>query len=209
MNRMLFSIIVLAATALAGCADMQPRPNSLAPGTTWVNAVRSTGSYGKENGELRTTRVAGERIWQGRKVFVYENTTTGISTFTDPDTGRWIATARGDQPLLSFEPPLGWDRPLEVGKTWSRKHKFTNHATKTSGEFVGNWKVEDYEDVTVRAGTFRAYKVVYSDNLGTESVVWWNPETDVWVKQSNRRSARHPAGPGTNDFELVSRPALP
>lgn len=199
---------LLAALALAGCAGMQPRPNSLAPGTTWVNAVTNTGSYGKQNGELRTTRVGGERMWQGRKVFVYEQT-PGVNILTDPDTGHWIAILRGDTLLQSFEPAIGWDRPLEVGKTWSRKHRSTNHVKKTTTDFVGTWKVEAYEDVTVRAGTFKAYKVLYSDTLGTEGATWWSPEIDAWVKVSNRRSAKNPAGAGTSDTELVKRPAAP
>jgi hypothetical protein len=61
----------------------------------------------------------------------------------------------------------------------------------------------------VRAGTFKAYKIVYSDNLGSEGVTWWNPEMDVWVKQTSRRSGKHRAGLGTNDIELVRRPVAP
>ena len=201
--------VAFSLVLAAGCAPMQPRPNSLALGTTWVNAVSNTGSFGNQKGELRTTRVAGERTWQGSKVFVYENPTTGMNILTDPDTGRWIAMTRGDQALQSFEPPIGWDRPLEVGKTWTTKHRSTNHANKTTTDFTGTWKVEAYEDVTVRAGTFKAFKVAYSDTLGSEGVTWWDPELDVWVKQSNRRTAKHPAGPGTNEVELVQRPSKP
>lgn len=208
MKMMQKSLMVLAALALAGCADMQPRPNSLAPGTTWVNQVRSTGSFGNVN-EQRRTRVAGERMWQGRKVFAYENVTAGVGTVTDPDTGRWIALVRGDAPVFTWDPPIGWERPLEVGKTWSRNHKVTVHANKTTIDFTGNWKVEALEDVTVPAGTFKAYKVVYSDTLGNEDVTWWCPEADVFVKVSNRRTAKHRSGPGTNDIELVQRPTAP
>jgi hypothetical protein len=61
----------------------------------------------------------------------------------------------------------------------------------------------------VRAGTFKAYKVVYSDTTGVESTTWYCTELGVTVKLAGRRSAKHPAGPGTNDIELVSRPAMP
>ncbi len=209
MNRMLFSTIVLAATALAGCADMQNRPNTAAPGTTWTVAVRNTGSFGNQNIETRT-RVAGEKIWLGRPAFVYERPGNPAGDIiSDPENGRWIALAKGDAPIVSFDPPLGWNWPLAVGETWTRKHKFTNHATKQSGEFVGTWKVESYEDVTVRAGTFRAFKVVYSDTTGNENTTWYGPELGINVKVNGRRTAKHPAGPGTNDIELVSRPSMP
>ena len=187
---------------------MQNRPNTHAQGTTWVNAVRNTGSFGNVNAE-QGTRVVGERMWQGRKAFVYENTTTGGSVVTELESGRWIAFARGDTPTQSWEPALGWDFPLEVGKSWTRKHRMTNHANKTSTEFVSNWKVEAYEDVTVRAGTFKAYKVRYTDTLGTENMTWFSPETGGVVKVSGRRSATPPAGAGTNESELAKRPAMP
>ena len=199
---------LVAALAVAGCADMQNRPNTHAQGTTWVSAVRNTGSFGNVNAE-QGTRVVGERMWQGRKAFVYENTTTGGSVVTELESGRWIAFARGDTPTVSWEPALGWDFPLEVGKSWTRKHRMTNHANKTSTDFVGNWKVDAYEDVTVRAGTFKAYKVRYSDSLGSENVTWFSPETGGFVKVSGRRGAAHPAGAGTNESELVQRPAMP
>lgn len=200
---------LLAALTLAGCADMQNRPNTLAPGTSWMVAVRNTGSYGNVNIETRT-RVGGEKMWQGRPVFVYERPGNPQGDIvSDRDNGRWIALAKGDTPILSFEPPIGWNWPLAVGETWTSKHRWTSAATKRSGDFVGTWKVESYDDVTVRAGTFKAYKVVYSDTTGVESTSWYCPELGVNVKIAGRRSAKHPAGPGTNDIELVSRPAMP
>jgi len=208
MKSMRWSLTLAAALAVAGCAEMKNRPNSHEVGTTWLTAVRNTGSFGNVNAEQRI-RVLGERTWQGRKAYVYENTSTGVSTVTEPDTGRWIAFAKGDTPLLSWEPALGWDFPLEVGKTWSSKHRVTNHGNKTTTDLVGNWKVEAYEDVTVRAGTFKAYRVRYTDSLGTDNTTWWSTDTGGFVKVSGRRSAAHPAGAGTNDTELVQRPAAP
>jgi hypothetical protein len=205
MNGLRLSLALVAA--LAGFAGAQPRPNSHAPGTTWVNQVRNTGSFGNVNEEQRV-RVAGERMWGGRKAFVWENVTTGISTLWDAETGRLIAQARGDAPIASWEPAFGWERPLEVGKSWSRTHNFTNHANMRTTEFVGNWKVEALEDVTVPAGTFKCYKIVYSDYY-FESATWWSPEFDAFVKVSGRRNARHGAGPGTIDQELVQRPKAP
>jgi hypothetical protein len=37
-----------------------------------------------------------------------------------------------------------------------------------------------------------------------ENVVWFSPELGIFVKQNLRRTAKHPAGPGTRDSELVS-----
>lgn len=200
---------LLAALALAGCAGMQNRPNSVTTGATYVNDVRNTGSYGNQNIQART-RVGGERVWQGKKVFVYERPGHPQGDiFTEPDTGRWIAFVKGDSPLISFDPALGWNWPLTVGETWTRKHRFTNHATKQTTDFTGTWKVEAYEAVTVPAGTFQAYKIFYTDTLGVEDITWWSPDVGVGVKGSTRRPAKHPAGPGTTVRELLSRPTMP
>lgn len=208
MKSIRLSACLVVALIAAGCADMQNRPNTATPGSTWLNAIRNTGSYGNQNIEFRT-RVGGEKMWQGRSAFVYERPANPQGDLvTERDTGRWIAFAKGDTPIVSFDPPLGWNWPLTVGGTWTSKHRFTNHATKQSSEFVGTWKVESYEEVTVRAGTFKDYKVVYSDTTGTENTSWSSPEVGINVKSTSRRSAKHPARPGTNDIELVSRPAM-
>jgi len=204
--RILVGIAMLAV--LAGCTVLGNRPNTHAPGTSWTIAVSNTGSFGKQNVEART-RVAGERIWQGRRAYIYERPGNPQGDIvTDAPTGRWIAFAKGDSPTFSFDPPLGWDWPLMVGEKWSRKHRFTNHATKQSGEFVGNWHVESFGPVTVRAGTFDAYKVVYSDNIGNENTTWWSPDLGLNVRTSSRRTAKHAAGVGTNDIELVAEPVM-
>ena len=66
-------------------------------------------------------------------------------------------------------------------------------------------RVEAYEDVTVPAGTFKAFKVRTTDTMGNDNVVWFSPELGIFVKQNNRRTAQHAQGPGTRDIELVSQ----
>ena len=39
------------------------------------------------------------------------------------------------------------------------------------------WKVEAYEDVTVPAGTFKAWRIVFTDNFGFKQTTWSLPET--------------------------------
>jgi hypothetical protein len=203
------SACIAVAMAAAGCADMQNRPNTAAAGSTYVSEVRNTGSFGNLNAESRT-RVGGERTWQGRKVFVYERPGNPQGDIvTELDSGRWIAFANGEVATLSWEPPFGWNFPLVVGETWTRKHRFTNHATKQTGEFVGTWKVDAYEDVTVRAGTFKAYKVLFTDTLGSENTTWFSPELGIFLKSVGLRSAKHPAGAGASNTELLSRPTMP
>jgi hypothetical protein len=57
----------------------------------------------------------------------------------------------------------------------------------------------------VPAGTFKAFKVTSSDTLGNENVVWFSPELGLFLKQTLRRTEKHPAGAGTRETELVSQ----
>jgi hypothetical protein len=51
--------------------------------------------------------------------------------------------------------------------------------------------------------------VRFTDTLGSENLTWFSPDTGGIVKVNARRSATHPAGAGTSESELVTRPAMP
>lgn len=84
-----------------------------------------------------------------------------------------------------------WDFPLTVGKTWGLSGKaFGNGFLSGVKNYSARCKVEAYEDVTVRAGTFRAFKISRSWNryeIQVEStnysdVLWFAPEVKATVK---------------------------
>jgi hypothetical protein len=97
------------------------------------------------------------------------------------------------------------ERTIEVGKTWVSLHRVENRVTGRALDFESNWKVEAYEDVTVAAGTFKAYRVGYSDTLGNTEMYWFSPELAITVKTSQKRSASHSQGAGTRETELVTQ----
>jgi hypothetical protein len=204
-----FGLNVLASTGVAvallsgGCASMAPKGERyVAPplGTTWVTARRDTGSYG--SGSVQSTSRRGERMWQGKQMIAFEG--PELTILASPN-GDWVSQVRGDTPVLTWDPPLSWDWPLEVGKTWTRKHTVTIHATKQTLPYEAKGKVEAYEDVTVPAGTFKVFRVSYSDTLGNENMNWFSPDLGIYVKTSLRRTPKHPAGAGTRETELVSQ----
>lgn len=202
-------VVALAALALlsAGCGLMAPKatPDFAAPGSSWTINYRATGSLGSAN-DQRTVVVRPNRTWEGRSVRVIES--KDFSTLTDPATGGWFAQVKGATPILSWNPAIGWEWPLEVGKTWTRKHNATVHATKQTIAFEATWVVEAYEDVTVPAGTFKAFKVRYTDNIGNENISWFCPQVKGNAKTRSTRTAKHRRGPGTIETELVAfRPA--
>lgn len=192
-----------AALVSTGCGLMEPRAERyVAPpvGTTWVTSVRNTGSYGSGSRQSQGRR--GERMWEGAPVITWEGGPAG--TIFARQNGNWIGIFQGDKPVITWEPLTGWQWPLEVGKSWTQSMRMTIHATNTTIPFERTQKVEAYEDVTVPAGTFKAYRISTVNTLGDQNVIWYSPEHGIFLKQMNRRTEKHRQGPGTQDTEVVS-----
>jgi hypothetical protein len=205
LDMKLYFVTAGLAVALVsgGCAVMAPRAEHYVRpplGSTFTYAYRNTGSYGSRTGQLTTK--ATERVWEGKPTAATESP-QGV-TLLNAD-GAWPAQLAPDGTLVrSFNPPIGFDFPLTVGKTWTRSYQVTMHATNKTTSFDTIWKVEAYEDVTVPAGTFKVFKILYSDTTGQETTYWFDPKLGAWPKASFTRTAKFAAGPGTNEVELVS-----
>ncbi len=202
MNRQLFAAGLLATLLSAGCATTPTAERYVAPpqGSTWVYKRIDTGSYG--SGTVQSASKMGERIWQGQKLNAYESPEM---TLLAKPTGDWVAQVSGNMPLISWDPPVTWNWPLEVGKTGTRSFRVTFHAVKQSMSVEDRWTVEAYEDVTVPAGTFKTFRVKTTDSIGNDNVNWFSPDLGIFVKSSLKRTAKHPAGAGTREIELVSQ----
>lgn len=192
-----------AALLAGGCAVLAPTPADYrppAPGTTWVNGRMDTGSYG--SGAAQTTWRRSERLWEGERLASFE--TPQGATLANAR-GQWVVQlAPNGRPVSRFDPPIGYEWPLEVGKTWRRTHRATNLVTNQSVEFEVTWTVEASETIKVPAGTFRTLRIRYRDTLGSDDTYWFSPRHGIAVRQNLRRSAQHPAGAGTRDVEVVS-----
>jgi len=142
-------------------------------------------------------------MWEGRKVITYSSPQFTILALPEPD-GRWVAILMaGDKPFVAYDPPYGYDWPLEVGKTWNSSHRLVSGTGQTIPVDV-TWKVEAYEEVKVPAGTFNAFRVSATSSDGVE-VDWFAPDLGVFVKSSVNRNAKYWAGgAGTQEGELIS-----
>jgi hypothetical protein len=190
------------AMLMGGCGLVEPKTERyVAPplGTTWVTARQDTGSYGPGSGKVDGKR--GERMYQGTQAITFE---AADGTVVASPEGTWFGVFMGDAPVMTWDPPLHWQWPLEVGKVWTREQRVTFHAAKRTVPYTLTQKVEAYEDVTVPAGTFKAFKVSTKTSLGDENLVWFSPEHGIFVKQSLRRTANHAQGAGTREIELLS-----
>jgi hypothetical protein len=70
--------------------------------------------------------------------------------------------------------------PLEVGKTWEYKGEFMNG----EASLTQTAKVVAVENITVPAGTFKAYKIVYSGKARKKSGYTWDRIDTHWYAPS-------------------------
>lgn len=199
------SVGLVAALLSTGCAMFEPRAERYVPpsmGSTWVATRRDTGSYGSGNAQI-PGRYLGQQMWEGKQFNGFEGPEG--TTLADPVTAKFVAVVKGSAPLITWDPPVGWNWPLEVGKMWTNSTRLTNHVTKQTIAFDYTQKVEAYEDVSVPAGTFKAFRVSTVNTIGDENVQWFSPELGIFVKTNLRRTAKHRQGAGTRETEIVSQ----
>ncbi len=195
--------VTMALTlALSGCALITPKTaNYVVPplGSSWVTARSDSGSYGSTRSQITNKR--GEQTWQEQHLTTFE--TPGFSQLLN-DQGGIVAFLNGDKPMVTFDPALGFAYPLEVGKTLTSTHKVTIYPSKNVVPLQVTQKVEAYEDVTVPAGTFKAFRISWSESNGNENTYWVSPELGITVKSSLVRTAKWSTGPGKRENEMVS-----
>lgn len=196
------SAALAVALVSGGCSMMTSKPEQhVAPpvGSTWVMARSDSGSYGSTKTQVSNKR--GERMWQGEHVITFES--PGFAMLAH-DNGRLVAFMSGDKLLVSFDPDLGFDRPLEVGHASTGTYRMTIPGKEQPVPLQVTQKVESYEDVTVPAGTFKAFKISWSESTGNENIYWLSPELGIIVKSILVHTAKNAAGPGKRENELVS-----
>ncbi len=170
-------------------------------GSTWTISQSNTGSYGSGSTQVSTRR--DQRTVQGRQLIAFEGSEATI--LADPATGRWHGFFKGDTPLVSWEPAIGYEWPLEVGKTWRKSYQMTLHSAKRTVPVEVTQTVEAYEEVTVPAGTFKAFRITSVNSSGDENTYWFSPDLGIFVKGKQRRTEKHAAGPGSRETELLSQ----
>jgi hypothetical protein len=176
-------------------------------GTRLTYLRRDVGSFG--NGETRLQVTVGEMNLRGKRVVKFERL-NGTTDLQEPDTGKLIAVLDASgQPAIVYDPPLGYETPLAVGKRWTSQSKATTLATRQSTAIEVRYQVQDLDEITVQAGTFRAWRLQLVDHTGDEQRVWISTDTGLALRRSFRRPATHPQGAGARDIELIARELPP
>jgi len=197
---------------LGGCATMAIEPPGGAvkaemgfppPGTEWrMKIVDHEGAV-----ETRAFAVLEESVYQGKQVY---RTTDGddIGIF-DKATGNLIAALQGKdlKELFVYSPheeTFSW--PLWVGKQWRASPTAYDRVKGRSWSPIEDfWKVEAYEDVTVPAGTYKAFRLrsTPGKNSRANHTIWYAPEIKLIVKEVAERTWGHYRGPGKFVSELI------
>ena len=200
---------VLTFGLLAGCASAPPIAQRYIPppmGSTWEYARTATGSFGQGAGILVLS--VEPTTWEGRPAYAFKNP---VQVTVQGEWAELFAqlNPRGEV-VARYDPPIGWQWPLEVGKTWTVEHVATLPSRNLKVPFKATWKIAAYEEVSVPAGKFMAWRLEYSDTLGEAQTIWSVPETmGAFAKRSYTRSAAHAQGAGTLVLEMTRKPSRP
>lgn len=196
-----------AAALLQGCATPPPAAErfvSVPYGTVLEYHRKSSGSYG--NFDDRVTWDHRPGTWQGQAGMLAVSPQAGAQLYEGKTHGLVALLGRDGKPAVSYDPPLAYRWPMQVGDSWSSQHKVTVHASGKVMPLTLNYKVEAYDKVTVPAGTFNSYLVVINDSNGEVQRVWVAPADSISVvKRTLDRPATHPQGAGHLEGELLSR----
>lgn len=195
----------------------QALPGILVPapeGTVATFELMSSGSFGGMKGQV--VRRWTKRDWNGLAVVAVVSE-DGSGELWDTQTCATMATLEKDGRVrYTYDPPLGYDWPLEVGKKWSSAHRLRRtYPFKEDMPMNFDRHVEAYEDVVVPAGTFKAFKIVSTSSLGGSSQfggssqAWVVPALGLCgqhaVKRIEERPASHWLGGGRRESVMVSR----
>ena len=203
------ALLSLAALAgISGCATPPPPPADKyqAPvvGSSWSYLLQSSGSFGEARAEVPVK--VEEVNFEGRRVLSFE--AGGQRQIQDRNGALIAVTDTQGRVQQRYEPPMGFEWPLAVGKTWTRDHTVQLAGSARPVAFKATWVVEAYETVNVPAGRFGAWRMRYSDSFGEAHTVWSVPDTlGIFVKRVSERPATYsPGGAGLRTMELQSAP---
>lgn len=192
------------AAALAGCASNAHRVDAFTPapvGSVYSFAQKNTGSYGQDV-EYTLTRVE-DGSYQGRPALMLRSSRGPTTVFVMPSAKLAAMLAPDGKAATTWDPPIGWEYPLAVGRRWNQPSRLTSHANNRTLSFEWSCAVEDYADTVVPAGTFKTYRIECKNTIGTQETYWFSPAIGHSIRISVKRDASSPLGVGTQDTVLV------
>ena len=190
MKTRALAVLVIFGATLSACAGAPARP---VPGSEGVVVEAPTFAMDDEwrfvgarfpavirvvgfEGDLVVTEFSGDTDCQGCRYFRDKNLTAVK-----------IVNAQGVQPPYTTTGLRMLDFPLYVGKEWTQRIELYSRGTLQP--YSNRFRVEALEEVTVKAGTFKAFRITqYQEALAVGNLYrgtatrWWSPEVKWFVK---------------------------
>lgn len=191
MRRMtVVAVAVFMAFAVSGCAAVQTRPiqgaeNIVVEAPTFKvgDEWRYTGGY-----FIRVVGLEGDHVVTETNLdpscrscrFVRDKNGTVVRVL-DAD-GKPVEYALSGLKILDF--------PMRVGKQWSQDLSLRQLSTGAMRPYSNTFKVEAYEEVVTKAGTFKAFRISWrQESRGSYAWhgsldLWWSPDVRAYVKRA-------------------------
>jgi hypothetical protein len=190
-------LIGIMLSMLAGCGGSgggsakEGQLPTLGVGDKWTYEASSEGSY-----YTLTYEVTGEGDVNGEDCWIMQMSLTpalmrmGKATLAElqmQGSMTIMGIPMSFSTVATYTPSDASLFPLEVGKQFSRTE--TARQTTTTGgasqtentTTTHTFKVEEVEDMTVQAGTFKCYKITDTSQEGT-ATSWYSDKVKLWVK---------------------------
>jgi hypothetical protein len=171
-------------------------------GSTWTTSLKVSGSFGSGVRE-ETLESMGEVDWEGRRVMGIH--IRGRAQLLFDMERRIVAQTRDGKTIQTYHPYEAlYEWPLFVGKSWSSDFQVKNLEHNRTGDYKYVFTVEAFEEITVPAGTFKAFRIRRSTSPRDTFVHWYEPRLGVEVKRDWERFEGHMLGAGTYQMEMLS-----
>ena len=205
-------LLLCLIAVLGSCAMMASEPPAEAPpgavkadvgfpppGTKWVARTMSqTGSSA-----TITYTVLEDGTYEGKPV---HRVSGGIDTLViDKATGNMVATLRMGKEATATLPHAGtFSWPLYVGKSWTASYTYRDNVRGMSmGPIKVDYRVAAYEDVTIPAGTWKAFRIESESGGSSFSTSWYAPDIKLTVKMVSETTIGHSLGATKSVYEII------
>lgn len=153
------------------------------------------------SGEIKLIRVE-------ENLYIAENSSSSDLAAYDKNTleKTFSIDDKGGRVKIESSFPIYFDFPLYVGKKWKRHFSARPSFATRYYNYLMEYKVLRIEDITVSAGTFKAFKIEinhtnYEAKVSGKAHIWYSPKVKLFVKVALDGSSYWR---GAQGFELMS-----
>ena len=188
-------------------------PSAYGIGTTFVGNLTVNGDT-----TVSTDTMVQKIERDGRILDVYEHATPSSDpggacdgethVLWDSQTQNWAGCMANGEILGENKPYAArFEWPLQVGNRWRSQPRWEDRVLHPdwSGEYWSDYEVLAYEEVTVPAGRYMAFKVgtIRTQHDDWYEVSWYSPQVGAVVKAEWGRTEDNGYGPLEGSWELV------